>query len=228
MGRVDAQVVRHQVVAYALVSRAAADEVASAPYGVDQVAGPAYQDIEDALGGAASAAEAHGTLCGLLCMAADDLPMSWISNTVADASEGGFTVPAAGDQSALLALHASTAEALAGDSMAFAPLLPLDDEPLSVRAEALGSWCQGYLYGLAVRGLKGFEELPEDAREILGDLVQIARAGVNDEDEDEDEDEDDEEGESAYVELVEFVRVGVQIVYDQLVPPAGPGLTETQ
>lgn len=186
--------------------------------------GPAYQDIEDALGGAASAAEAHGTLCGLLCMAADDLPMSWISNTVADASEGGFTVPAAGDQSALLALHASTVEALAGDSMAFVPLLPSDDESLPVRAEALGSWCQGYLYGLAVRGLKGFKELPEDVREILGDLVQIARAGVDEED----DEDDNEEGESAYVELVEFVRVGVQIVYDQLVPPAGPGMTETQ
>ena len=186
--------------------------------------GPAYQDIEDSLGGAASAAEAHGTLCGLLCIAADDLPMSWVSNTVADATEGGFTIPAAGDQSVLLALYAGTSEALAGDSMAFTPLLPSDDETLSVRAEALGSWCQGYLYGLAVRGLKGFEELPEEVREILGDLVQIARAGVDEED----GDEDNEEGEAAYVELVEFVRVGVQIVFDQLVPPAGPGTTEKQ
>lgn len=186
--------------------------------------GPAYQDIEDSLGGAASAAEAHGTLCGLLCIAADDLPMSWVSNTVADATEGGFTIPAAGDQSVLLALYAGTSEALAGDSMAFAPLLPSDDETLSVRAEALGSWCQGYLYGLAVRGLKGFEELPEEVREILGDLVQIARAGVDEED----GDEDNEEGEAAYVELVEFVRVGVQIVFDQLVPPAGSGMTERQ
>jgi len=188
------------------------------------VTGPAYHDIEDALGGAASAAEVHGTLCGLLSTASDDLPMSWISNTVADASEGGFTVPAASDQSELLALHASTAEALDGVSMAFALLLPSDDEPLSLRAEALGSWCQGYLYGLAVRGLKGFEDLPDEVREILGDFVQIARAGVDDEG----DEEDNEEGEGAYVELVEFVRVGVQFVYDQLVPPAGPGMTETK
>lgn len=174
--------------------------------------GPSYAEIQQALGSAASAAEAHGTLVGLLSTAAEDLPGSWIANTLADATEG-TDVPTAAERDALAALHRATAEALAGQQMAFAPFLPDDEEPLEVRVEALGSWCQGYLYGLAVRGLRSLDELPDDVREILADLAQIAQAAPDDE-------LDDEGGEGAYMELVEYIRVGVQLIYDQLVPPA--------
>ena len=173
--------------------------------------GPSFDDIQQVLGAAASAAEAHGTLVGLLSTAADDLPGSWIANTLADATEGA-DIPYPADQAALAALHDATAATLAGDQMAFEPLQPSDDAPLEERVAALAGWCQGYLYGMAVRGLRDFGELPEDVREVLTDFVQIAQAGPDD-------DDDDEGGERAYAELVEYVRVGVQLVYDQLAPP---------
>jgi yecA family protein len=175
------------------------------------VTAPSYEIVQEVLGPAAGAGEAHGTLVGLLSAAVDDLPGSWIVNTFADATEDtGF--PSAADQEVLTALYEDTRAALSGDEMAFALLLPDDEEVLGDRVTALGGWCQGYLYGLAVRGLKDFGELPDDVREILGDLAQIAQAGPDD-------DDDEESGEQAYVELVEYVRVGVQWVYDQLAPP---------
>jgi uncharacterized protein YgfB (UPF0149 family) len=182
------------------------------------VTGPSYADIEQALGGAAGAAETHGTLVGLLSTAADDLPGSWIANTLADATEG-LAIPTAVERDVLVGLYEATTGALTGEELAFVPLLPEDEEPLEARVEALAGWCQGYLYGLAVRGLRNFDDLPDDVREILVDLAQIAQAGHDD-------DSDDEGAERAYVELVEYVRVGAQLVYDQLMPPARTDHTE--
>jgi uncharacterized protein YgfB (UPF0149 family) len=175
------------------------------------VPAPSYDIVEQVIGRTAGAGEAHGTLVGLLSAAADDLPGSWIANTFADATED-TSIPSAADQDVLAAVYEDTREALTGDEMAFAPLLPDDAEPLGERIAALGGWCQGYLYGLAVRGLKDLGELPDDVREVLGDLAQIAQAGPDD-------DDDEEGGEQAYADLVEYVRVGVQWVYDQLAPP---------
>ena len=36
----------------------------------------------------------------------------------------------------------------------FELMLPDDDESLEARVEALGTWCQGFVYGLAAGGVK--------------------------------------------------------------------------
>jgi uncharacterized protein len=175
---------------------------------------PEYDELQAALGGPDSgnaAAEAHGTLCGLLCAGLDAVPEVWIQNTLADAEEHSFG--GRNDARSLLeALHAGTVEALAGDGMSFDLLLPDDDIPIEDRAAALAAWCNGFLYGLAIRGLRPMEELPDELREILSDFSEIGRAGVA-------EEEVEEAGEAAFVELVEYVRVAVQIVNDECRPP---------
>lgn len=177
---------------------------------------PDYGELQAALGGAATgsaAAEAHGTLCGLLCAGAEEMPEAWIQNTLADAEEYSFG--GSGDARSLLeALNAATVAALAGPDMSFRLLLPADDAAIADRAAALASWCNGFLYGLAVRGLRPVEELPDELREILGDFSEIGRAGVA-------EEEAEEAGENALVELVEYVRVAVQIVHDECQAPPG-------
>jgi hypothetical protein len=175
---------------------------------------PAYAEVQsrlDADAGRERAAESHGTLCGLLCSAAGDLPGAWVHNTLADArrAEEG---PEESTRAALEQVYAATLEALEGHQMRFDLLLPGDERPLDERAEALGAWCQGFLYGLAVRGLKPIEELPGELAEILTDLSEIGRAGFAQE-------ETEEEGEEAYAELVEYVRVAVQLVFDECRPP---------
>lgn len=171
---------------------------------------PDYGEIAACLGdgvAGASAAEAHGTLCGLLCAAAGDLPEAWIENSLADAHDSA-AAPSVADHQRLGDLYKATLEALQGAQMDFRPLLPDDSEDLIARIDALASWSQGFLYGLAVRGLKDFGDLEGEVREFLDDLIQITRAEP-------DEDSDSETNEAAYTEVVEYLRVGVQLVYEQ-------------
>ena len=178
---------------------------------------PDYVETQSVLapeGDAAHPAEAHGTLCGLLCAGAEDLPGAWIENTLADGGEEAGSAP--GARAALARIYAATSEAIRGEDMAFRLLLPSDDEPLADRARALAAWCQGFLYGLAVRGLKPMDELPDELREVLTDLSEISRAAFTVE-------ETEEEGEEAYAELVEYVRVAVQLFHDSCTAPAAAG-----
>ena len=58
--------------------------------------------------------------------------------------------------------------------------------------------------GLLESGINEFETLPEDAAEIAKDLVEISQLESSD---------DDSGSESDLMELEEYVRVGVQIMY---------------
>jgi uncharacterized protein YgfB (UPF0149 family) len=93
--------------------------------------------------------------------------------------------------------------------MEFQPLLPTDDEALSVRTEALADWVQGFLYGLGGSTSGATLPLSPQSSEILADFAEISRAG-------EVGSEDAELEENAYAELVEFVRVGVQLMHEEL------------
>jgi uncharacterized protein YgfB (UPF0149 family) len=75
--------------------------------------------------------------------------------------------------------------------------------------EALGAWAQGFLYGFGAAGPYKRGVLSGEVTEVLTDLAEVARAGAVGSDAAEVE-------ESALAELVEFVRVGVQLVYDEL------------
>jgi uncharacterized protein YgfB (UPF0149 family) len=175
---------------------------------------PDYEEITQCLGagiGGEAAAEAHGTLCGLLCAAAEDLPGTWIHNTLADAQENPQQLPVNARRT-LEELYERSLTALEGEQMSFAPLLPDDRSDLPKRTSALAGWCQGFLYGLAVRGLREFSELEGEIREFLEDMVEISRAELDVEYLPSDADE------AAYTELVEYVRVGVQLIYETVSP----------
>ncbi len=175
---------------------------------------PDYEEITRCLGGGTgpeAAAEAHGTLCGLLCAAVEDLPGTWIHNTLADAQENPRQLPVS-TRRTFEELYEKSLTALEGQQMTFAPLLPDDRSELRERTSALARWCQGFLYGLAVRGLREFSELDGEIREFLEDMAEISRAEL------EPEDLPSEADEAAYAELVEYVRVGVQLMYETVNP----------
>ena len=99
----------------------------------------------------------------------------------------------------------------AGD-MGFTLLLPDDGEPLRQRTAALADWCHGFMHGLALAGgadQGAMADMLDEAipAEILDDFSEITKAGA-----DETEGEDSEQ---AYVELVEYVRVSTQLIYDE-------------
>jgi uncharacterized protein YgfB (UPF0149 family) len=162
------------------------------------------------------AAEAHGTLAGSLCSTPCSLA-DWLADILPD----GNADPASA--ASLRAIFDATSGALGEGMMQFRPLLPNDDETLDDRTTALGEWCQGFLYGLGAGVRPDPETLQGEAAEILRDLTEITHVGV-------DPDDGTESNEQAYADLVEFVRVGVQLLYEQLQPlrePAAPAVRES-
>jgi uncharacterized protein YgfB (UPF0149 family) len=149
------------------------------------------------------AAESHGCLCGALCASNDYRVERWLEEIVPDAEESAErTEP-------LKRLYDDTVRALRGQDMEFQPLLPDDEASLEERARALGQWCQGFLYGFGTGGPAAKQKLPANVDEILRDLTQIGRASVA-------LGADDEEQEQAYADVIEYVRVGVQLIHDEL------------
>jgi len=151
----------------------------------------------------AEAAEAHGTLAGCLCAAAGYRFEDWLHEILPE----GRAAPAA--TATLRELYTATADALLQPDMELELLLPADDEPIAARTAALALWCQGFLYGLGAGAIADLRQLPGDVGEIVRDFVEITRAGV-------DAEQAEESNESAYAELVEFVRVGVQLLFEEL------------
>ncbi len=150
------------------------------------------------------AAEAHGSLTGALCATDNYRLEDWLAEIL---PEG--TTPGQAAVASLRQLYEATRGALIGTQMQFDLLVPDDEEPIEQRTEALTLWCNGFIYGLGSGGAQDPERLPGDAGEIVRDLAQIMRAGI-------DEREAVEVNESALSELVEFVRVGVQVVFEEL------------
>lgn len=154
------------------------------------------------------AAEAHGTLVGALCVGECSLA-EWLGQILPQGRAEDETAVT------LQALFETTYGSLGDDALAFSPLLPPDEAPLGHRTAALGEWCQGFLYGLGTGALPEAEALQGDVAELVRDFTEITQVDV-------DPEEDEERNEQAYAELVEFVRVGVQLIYAQLMPLREP------
>ncbi len=104
----------------------------------------------------------------------------------------------------------------------FSPLLPDDADAAETRAEALGRWCEGYLHGLVSGGHEGAmkERLSTDPiADIIKDMLEITRATSGEGDE--------EDNEDAYTELVEYLRVAAQLVYEELADLRTPKTDDT-
>ena len=132
--------------------------------------------------------------------------------------ESSQTLQQAGKK--LMQIHQMSVEQMNDSDAEFELMLPDDDEPLEARVEALGTWCQGFVYGLAVGGIKEDTELPEDSKELIKDIIEISRAGyvVDDEAEIAVMEDDDEEDEVAFMEVSEYVRMGILLIYEELQP----------
>jgi uncharacterized protein len=164
----------------------------------------AYYPFEQALAAAGSPlppAEAHGLLCGLLCAG---LPGG------IGAVQGRWLeeVAAGGDPAPLHGLAGQTAAALADPELGFAPLLPGDEAPPGLRAQALVDWCQGFLYGFGAGGPGQDLVIPTQSREALRDIVELTRLDVAALEEGETE-------ERELAELGEFLRVAVLLIREE-------------
>lgn len=174
---------------------------------------PDYQTLQESLqrlDTEITPSEIHGTISGVLCAHPSVPPQTWQDHLWPHWDKND---PLANEiLAALNELHDITLQQLNDPACDFQLLLPDDDDSLDARVHALGDWCQGFLSGLALGGIKDFIDLPDDGREVAEDLVEIARAGSSY------HLEGSEEDEQAYAELMEYMRVGVLLLNEELQP----------
>jgi len=167
-----------------------------------------YDPINNALqhvGALMDAAEAHGILCGILCSSQSYEEDVWLRHVLSDtAIEDGLVIQS---QQQLLLLKKYTLEQLNSVNDEFMPLLPGDDTPLSQRVQALGGWCEGFLFGVGLTGIDT-KSLPNEVKDFIDDVISISRIAPI---------ENNEEYEADYMEIVEYLKVGVITLYEELI-----------
>ena len=161
------------------------------------------------------AAEAHGALCGMLCARGTVELSEWVDHVVGQQEQGSELLHDVVHK--MSDLHQATMEMMNDVTGEFRLLLLDEDDPLPERVDALAAWCQGFIYGLAAGGITEESELPEDTAELLKDMIEISRAR-HDADDEEVEESDASDDEVAYMEIEEYVRMGVLLIYEELQP----------
>ncbi|MEE9342984.1 MAG: UPF0149 family protein [Gammaproteobacteria bacterium] len=155
-------------------------------------------------GASADPSDSHGFLSGLICAAGQAQPEQWEQQLLAgQESDNAKTLLQAHYRDALTRLNSAELD--------FEILLPQDEEDLKWRTDMLGQWCLGFLSGMGVGGLPDANSLPEEVSELLEDLTQISRVEFE-------IDDPGEEDEVAFQEIVEYVRVGVLYLIEELQP----------
>jgi uncharacterized protein YgfB (UPF0149 family) len=172
-----------------------------------------HDELDAALkrcGSSCDAGQAHGLLCSRLAVLGADAGTGWLDQVL----EGSDPDNALRRECEILldALYAYTHRQLSQRQSEFQPLLPDDSDSTIIRAEAIAHWCEGFLHGLVSGspdvGLKK-RLAGEPLSDIIKDMLQITRATV-------DEDTEEETNEAAYADLVEYLRVAVQLTYEEL------------
>lgn len=170
----------------------------------------------EVLGADAGASEIHGQLVGLLCAQGNVPDAEWIKYAISGVTGGDTKLVVSKDQvTALLAVKKNTVASLNDSDLDFDLLLPEPEDGdavhvLGEQVTALSQWCQGFLFGLSQGGVEDVQSLPEDASEVVLDMVEISQLS--------DEGLDDAEAHVQFMEVMEFVRVGALLVNEELHP----------
>jgi uncharacterized protein YgfB (UPF0149 family) len=154
--------------------------------------------------------ECHGISCGLLCRQ----PMSQ-ADSYLSLLESLQMVKEPDHQLAnqLSELHKATDSQINDEQLRFELWLPGDDELLEDRTEALAQWCTGFLAGLGSGNQQTTDMFSEEVTDALSDIEQIARAEMT-------SDGESEEEEAALAEIIEYIRVVILMMKEELSPPS--------
>ncbi|MCE9685507.1 UPF0149 family protein [Shewanella sp. AS16] len=151
--------------------------------------------------------EVHGALVGLICGGVEQRAEAWVKPLLELMNDGQ---PLPQELHRLVAeLYQDTVTRLVDFEFGFTPLLPEEEEPLTMRVEALSLWVQSFLTGLAIIQPK-LNQASADVREAIKDLAEIAQVEFDV--------SDDQESERAYTELAEFVRMAAILCYSEFGP----------
>lgn len=145
--------------------------------------------------------QVHGLICGILC-GNPNSTSAW-EELVTGGEETEKT------HEVLQSLYDASAKQLKEFLFEFELILPSDTDALPARAEALTLWCQGVLTGFKLAGVPIIEREASETTEAINDLIEIAKMNYE-------EVIATEEDEAAYIELVEYVRMAIIYIYQDL------------
>lgn len=145
----------------------------------------------------------HGLWTGLIvgeqyCKPEEWLELAW------DTDEHIWPTLSPKAQTVLLQLAEQTIVGLSTFDFGFWLLLPNDEVPLQLRADAVNDWCEGFIYGLNNQRYQN-RLLTGDGAQALADITKISEMefGII----------ESEEEERSYFEIVEFVRIAVLTIH---------------
>ncbi len=176
-----------------------------------------YRDLDRRLRGSqwrGGASEAHGLLSALACRGVPDggiVGKAWL-----------FQLSEQADLDLLEGMYGLILRDLQSDGFGFNLLLADDGFSDAQRIESLADWCAGFIQGFLhdADGKTLLDGIPKRARESVNDIMEISRV-------DSDSDPASEENERQLVEIEEYLRVAVQVIFEELTPnrrqPAAAG-----
>ncbi len=165
---------------------------------------PTYDDLAEALEKTTlklHPSQVHGLITGILCGNPN-------SSTAWEELVTGDKEPKSTHE-LLQTLYNKTENQLEEFLFEFHLLLPSDEDSLTERAEALTVWTQGFLTGLKLAEVQIVDRPVGDITEAINDIIEIAKMNYE-------EVVASEEDEAAFVELVEYVRMAVILIYQDL------------
>lgn len=173
-----------------------------------------YQPFADhlkSIGVLASPSELHAQACAVLCVNKSTSFDFWLSQMVNE-----YCVENPQDSNFKMVMSAVfdyAKDQLAKDDYSYQLLLPQDNSSLADRVAVLAEWVATYLSAMGVAGMSEIN-LSKEGAEFLQDLGQIARI---------ENDSDDVVGEELdFVEITEYIRTGVMMLYIELNAPDVP------
>ena len=181
---------------------------------------PDFATFEARLGGCRSEsdpAELHGSLCSLICIYGPAAADIWYGQSLAGADADSRYLAECSDYMSQIFMY--THNALDAAELDFALLLPDEYAPVADRTRSMALWAAGFLHGLGtgadVPELR--ERLAQDPlQEIVQDMVAISQASDADSTDAEDSEQTEEAAEVALLELYEYLRVALQLSYEEL------------
>lgn len=168
-----------------------------------------YQPLDDLLNGFGAimgAAEYHGLLIGAICCGAKESDWQTIAENNLDIpNQVPEALVAAGKE-----MYAVYHKQLSERDFQFQLLLPPIEVELSLSTRCLGEWVTGFLAALGEHGIQS-DQLPTDSQELLTDMAAIAQISIDSEG----------DNEQDFIEVVEYVRVAVFSLYEDLTHSGG-------
>ena len=147
--------------------------------------------------------ETHGILTGLVCGGVNLDSQDWLTHFNDVVNEGqGIDLSA---KKLVTSLYQRIVFECFDEHLSFNLLLPDEDTPLDIRAEALAQWSQGFLVGFGM-AQPALNKNNDDIQELLRDIRDISQISL-------DFELESEESIVALSEIEEYLRMGALLCF---------------